>query len=207
MKKFLYKIKAKFLTIFGDIRISKYPPFLFYDDISYEMTGEHIRQAISVCKPGDIVLRGYDSYLDSFFIASSRSYSHAGVVVDNGKIIHSISPKVTKTDLIDFMQCDRIVVLRPCKHTASAVAKAEKYLKDDTPYDFGFTHGSESLYCFELAACCYPKLQIEKLTASILFGLIKKKEPVYLSDSFFNSKDLKIVFEYNPKYNIDYIKD
>ena len=207
MRKLLYKIKAKLLTIFGDIRMSKYPPFLFYDDIAYKMTGEHIRQALSVCRPGDIILRGYDSYLDSLFITSSRGYSHAGLAVDDGKIIHSISPKVTKTDLIDFMQCDRIAVVRPCKHNASAVAKAEKFLKDDTPYDFGFTHGSESLYCFELAACCYPKLKIEKMTASILFGLIKKSEKVYLSDSFFGSDDMKIVFEYNPKYGIDYVKE
>jgi len=31
MKKALYKIWAKFLTAFGNIRISKYIPWLYYD--------------------------------------------------------------------------------------------------------------------------------------------------------------------------------
>lgn len=202
----LYKIKSKFLDLFGNIRISKYPPFVYYDDTVFAMDGEHIKKALNIAKPGYVILRGYDCYLDGLFIKSSRKYSHAGLVVENGKVIHAVSPNVEKIDMIDFMQCDRIAILKPRKYLNGAVAIAKKYLKENVPYDFGFTHGEETLYCFELAACCYPKLSIKKKIASILCGLIKKKEPVYLSDSFFDSKDFELVYEFNPRYNIDYCK-
>lgn len=206
MKKILYKLKSKFLTIFGDIRVSKFPPFIFYDDINFAVKGKELRDILSVCKPGDIVLRGYDSYLDSKFIKSSRKYSHAGIVSDKKHIIHAIAPNVTKVDILDFCYCDRIAILRPKKDKTGAIIKAKKFLKNNIPYDFNFTHGRETLYCFELAACCYPRLRLQKKSASILFGLIKKKEQVYLSDSFLDSEDFELVYEYNPKFNIKYKK-
>jgi len=69
-----------------------------------------------------------------------------------------------------------------------------------------FSHGCETLYCFELAYECYKQLDIKKKTATAIFGLIKKKEPVVLSDSFFESKDFELVFEYNPRFNLDFRK-
>lgn len=204
MKKFLYKIKSKFLTFFGDIRFSKLPPFLFYDDIEFAVHGNKIKEIMDILEPGDVILRGYDHYLDGLFIKSSRKYSHAGLYAGNGFIIHAVAPNVTKQHVIDFCNCDRIAVVRPSKYTASAIKMARKFLKDNIKYDFNFEHGKETLYCFELAACCYPKLQVDKKKVSIFGGLIKKKEPVYLSDSFFESKDFKLVYEYNPRFNIDF---
>jgi hypothetical protein len=207
MKKLLYKIKAKFLDIFGNIRISKLPPFLFYDDVVYKMNGDRIRDVLKVSKPGDVILRGFDSYLDSMFVPSTRRYSHAGIIVENGKVIHSVSPCVEKIDLIDFMQCDRIAIARPSRNVRNALKTAKEFLRNKTPYDFSFSCGESALYCFELAAYCYPKLNVEKKTASIFHGLIKKSEKVYLSDSFFDSKDFTVVYEYNPKFGIDYISN
>ena len=204
IKRLLYAVKSRFLTVFGNIRTSKYPPFLFYDDVAFAMDGQHIRSALETAKPGDIVLRGYDSYLDSAFISSSRKYSHAGIVVKNGKVVHATAPNVCEIDLIDFMHCDRIAIVRPRKYRAAAVKIAERFRNEKTPYDFAFTHGDASLYCFELASYCYPKIHIEKRKATAMFGLIRKSEPVYLSDSFFSSKDMDIVFEYNPRFNIDF---
>lgn len=40
MKKLLKKIWTKFLTTFGDIRISKFPPFLYYDTVDYKVKGD-----------------------------------------------------------------------------------------------------------------------------------------------------------------------
>jgi hypothetical protein len=68
MKKTIYKIWSKFLTIFGNIRISKYFPWLYYDTTNPRITGEIIFKMLDVIKPGDIILRGWDSYLDSKFI-------------------------------------------------------------------------------------------------------------------------------------------
>ena len=113
MKKFLYKIWSKFLTVFGDIRYSKYPPFLFYDDVDFAVSGYKVEKIMDVIEPGDVILRGYDSYLDSLFIKSSKKYSHAGVYIGNNEMIHAVAPNVSKEHIIDFCNCDRIVVLRP----------------------------------------------------------------------------------------------
>ena len=206
MKKFLYRMKAKFLTFFGNIRYSKYPPFVFYDDIDFAMKGKRVEEVKAVLQKGDILLRGYDSYLDSLFIRSSRGYSHAGVYVGNDEVIHAVAPAVDKTHVIDFCQCDRIAVLRPSKGVTKAIATAKSFLKNKVFYDFSFAAGAQALYCFELAAYCYPRLSLLKKTATALFGLLKKKEKVYLSDSFFESPDFSLVYEYNPKFGINFRK-
>ena len=206
MKRLLHKIKAKFLTIFGDIRYSKYPPFVFYDDIDFAMKGGKIECVAEMLKRGDVLLRGYDKYLDGLFIKSSRGYSHAGIYIGNGQVVHATAPSVGKVHIIDFCQCDRLAVLRPSKGTTKAVSTAKRFLKDGIPYDFNFASGAQSLYCFELVACCYPGLSLVKKTATALFGLMRKRDKVFLSDSFLESKDFSLVFEFNPKFNIDFKK-
>lgn len=57
--------------------------------------------------------------------------------------------------------CDKICILRPKDRTVDAIAKARKFLEEDTPYDFAYKRGSSALYCFELCAECYPDLQIK----------------------------------------------
>lgn len=206
MKKSLYRIWSKFLTVFGDIRYSKYPPFLFYDDVNFAVSGDKIEKIMNIIEPGDVVLRGFDSYIDSLFIKSSKKYSHAGVYVGGDEIIHAIAPNVSKDHLIDFCHCDRIAILRPSKDVENGINTAKKFYEEKVDYDFIFSEqgvGKSSLYCFELAAYCYKNLEIEKMKATALFGLIKKKEKVYLSDSFFNSKDFKLVYECNPRFNIE----
>ena len=202
MKKLLYRIKVWFLTWFGNIRVSPYFPFLYYDDTKFAVSGSEIADIMEIAEPGDVLLRGYDSYLDSFFIKSSRKYSHAGIYVGNDRIIHAVAPNVTSEHLIDFCGCDRVAVLRPRKGCRHAIATAKRFLKNNVPYDFNFTHGKESLYCFELAAECYGKLELHKKTATALFGLLKKREKVFLSDSFFESKDFTLVYEHNPRFGI-----
>lgn len=80
---------------------------------------------------------------------------------------------------------------------------ANDFLKRVTPYDFMFKRGSSALYCFELAKECYPNLDVRTVEKTAFFGVFKKD--VVLSESFFNSKDFKLIFEYNPKFYIDFI--
>lgn len=40
MKKTIYKLWSKFLTMFGNIKIFKWPMFFIYDPSEYEITGE-----------------------------------------------------------------------------------------------------------------------------------------------------------------------
>ena len=202
MGKLIYRLKASFLTFFGDIRYSKYPPFLFYDDVDFSVKGGNVEALMKLLKNGDVLMRGFDSYVDSFFIRSSRGYSHAGIYSGNGEVIHATAPKVAKEHLIDFCRCDRIAVLRPRKGVTKALSLARKFLKNGVFYDFSYTAGNSALYCFELAACCYQNLSISKKKATALFGMLRKKEKVYLSDSFLESKDFTLVYEFNPKFGI-----
>lgn len=205
ISKFFSWIKTKFLTIFGDIKVFSHPMFIVYDPSYYKMTGEKIRNAEKLLKPGDVICRGYDNYLDSYFIAMSSPdlFSHAGVYVGNNTVIHAMSPHVRKDDVIDFMLCDRIAIYRPKRGVKRAIKKAWKFYDDVVPYDFDFKIGNSSLYCFELAAKCYDFLNIPTFKASHLFGLIKRV--VFFASSFEQSEDFIKIFEYNPKREVDFI--
>ena len=205
MKKFFYKIWAKFLTIFGDIKIFKWPMFFVYDDSDFGITGEKTIEIMEVLQPGDIVLRGFDHYCDSKFIPDPLCYSHGAIYIGDNKVIHVMAEGVMKTDMVEFTRCDRIAIFRPNKYQKRAISRAKKFLRDDVPYDFIFENNASALYCFELCSNCYDKLDIPKKTISKLFGLIKK-ENVILAESFFDSKDFDCIFQYNPKFNIDFRK-
>ena len=198
---FLYKILAKFLTGFGSIKVFKFPMFIVYDPSYFKMDGVHVRKALSVLKPGDVILRGYDNYLDGWFIDDEFKYSHGAIYIGNNQIVHAVAEGVSKIDVLDFMQCDRICIFRPAACQEEAIEKAEKFVEDNIPYDFIFQKGDSALYCFELAAECYKKLNVQKIKIKKLFGLLHKN--VYLARSFRDNDNFKCVFEYNPRFNID----
>lgn len=74
-------------------------------------------------------------------------------------------------------------------------------MKDNVPYDFYFNSGTSALYCFELVAECYPKLNVHKIDFKKMFGLLKRR--TYLADSFRENSNFTTVFEYNPRHGID----
>lgn len=204
MSKFLYTIWSKFLTFFGDIKVFRFPLFFVYDPDDFEVTGNKVLEIMEVIKPGDIILRGYNRYLDGKFIPDKLKFSHGAIYVGKNKIIHAVAEGVSETNIVEFCQCDRIAIFRPKKFQNAAIKQAKKYMREHTPYDFGFSNGVSALYCFELCGECYDKLNIPRLTVSKFFGLIKKKN-VFLAESFFKSKDLKCIMHFNPKFNIDLV--
>lgn len=163
-------------------------------------------------EPGDILLRGYNKYADGKLIEvcgidMSKSvigggWSHGAIYAGKNKVIHAVAEGVSETNIIDFTRCDRICIFRPAKMQAAGIRNAKKFLKQKVAYDFGYTHGASALYCFELAALSYPKLRIPKFNMKKLFGLLRKDD-VYLAQSFLNSPDCKLVFCWNPKYEVD----
>lgn len=136
-------------------------------------------------------MRKFDSCADSKFIPSE--YSHGAVYVGDNKIIHAVAKGVSEIDAVSFCMCDKICVLRPRAGARNAIAKAKKFAKDKVPYDFAYKRNSSALYCFELCAECYPKLDIKPKVAMIFFGLLRKKN-VYLAESFTSSPDFKMIF-------------
>lgn len=184
MKDAWYRVKAKLLTIFGDIKYSKYPPLLYYCPVTFKVSGSLTRETMLLLKPGDLVLRGNNCYLDSLFIPGA--YSHTGIYTGGGSIIHAVAEGVVECDVIDFLRCDRFIVLRPNSGTDYAVSLAKSYLKSQTPYDFSFQREhpirDDRLYCHELGAACYPDFNVKRLVPRF-FGLIKGR-PAFLAESF-----------------------
>lgn len=192
MKKLIYKIWSKFLIIFGELKIVKWFPWIQYDPIEYKMSADKIRRVLSLVKPGDVLLRRYDGYVDNVFI--DGKYSHAGIYVGNDMIIHAVNPTVSEIDVIDFCRCDNICILRPTSGQTHAMSVARKYLADCVTYDFNYQPTDEAIYCFELCAKCYPNLDIKMFDVKYIFGLLRRT--AYLGKSFIESPDFTIVEEF-----------
>ena len=155
MKKIFYKLWSGFLTVFGNIKVFRFPLWLVYDPDDFEITGEKTAQMLNMLEPGDIVVRGFKHYADGKFIPSRTGWSHGAIYVGDWKIVHAVSSGVGYIDAIEFARCDRIAILRPRKNKRKAVRKARDFAKKNVPYDFGFRNGVSALYCFELCGECY----------------------------------------------------
>ncbi len=116
MKNFFYKLWAKFLTLFGDIKLFKWPMFIVYDDSEFGITGEKTIEIMEVLEPGDIILRGFENYADGMFIPDPLSFSHGSIYIGNNKVIHAMAEGVMKTDIVEFTRCDRIAIFRPRRY-------------------------------------------------------------------------------------------
>lgn len=199
-----------FLTKLGDVKVFKWPMFLVYDPDDYQVTGNEIAAVESVLKPGDVLCRGYNHYLDSKFIPqksgntwdgkfAGRGWSHGAIYVGNQTVIHAVAEGVEKIHLLDFLKCDRVAVLRPSKGARRACGEAKRCV--GLGYDFGFNAGDAvSLYCFELVAVCYPGICFGKFEVSKLFGLLKRD--VYLAQSFFDCESMRLLYVHNPASGI-----
>ncbi len=177
--KLIGKIWQGFLTILGDVKVFPFPMFVVYDPSSYRVKGYHTREAIKCLRPGDVVVRRYCNYLDGWFIPGK--YSHSGIYVGDGTIVHAIAEDVQRIDVIDFLRCDGFCILRQNSANASlkAVEMAETLV--GSHYDFSFRDDNGAYYCHELVAVCYASLGIQKKDARIL-GI--KVKPRYLASSF-----------------------
>jgi hypothetical protein len=90
-----------------------------------------MRTVIERVRPGDVLVRGYDAYLDGKLIPGL--FSHAGIylgrttdadrcaapaahrerlTLGEQTVIHAIAEGVLTEDVLDFCRCDRLVVLR-----------------------------------------------------------------------------------------------
>lgn len=156
MRKLFNYCRNKVLTVFGDIHINRHFPWIpYYKPEGYSICGEHIRKLLEICKPGDVLLRGYDDYFDGLLIGK---WSHAALIFDETRVIHAIAEGVKMDDLLDFFKTDRIMVLRPIKLTPEELKKVrDKALyKLGTRYDFGFNFNNpKELCCTELVYHCF----------------------------------------------------
>lgn len=174
----LKKIQEAFLRTFGDIKVFKWPLFILYDPGSYKVKGEDMRQVIERIEPGDILVRGYDNYLDGFFIPGS--FSHAGLylgpVTDDDRrfltpgvngssfktgrqmVIHSMAEGVFMEDILNFCRCDRMAIMRfPREMKAAApvpanVARADHFTPEEQTLSDRLGRGEPVLFAEALPA-------------------------------------------------------
>lgn len=90
-EKFGYALKETFLRFFGDLKFFGEQPRLFvlphllittsiggallYDPRSYQVKGSDMRKAMADIQPGDILVRGFDNYVDGNFIPGFSAMS------------------------------------------------------------------------------------------------------------------------------------
>lgn len=197
MSEFLYNIWSKFLTYFGQIKVLTFHhlSILAYDPDPFVVTGKDIVEIMELVQPGDVVLRGFNKYLDGRFIPDERGYSHAGLYVGNNEVIHSASPCVGTIHLIDFCEADRIMVLRPKEGAVEAIATARRKL--GVPYDFNYETDIGKLYCFELISVCYPQAEMKTHQVKQMLGLVKRD--CYIAKSIYENPFFKEIYERNEK--------
>ncbi len=193
MNSLVYALKRRALTIFGDIKIFRWPFFLVYHPASFRVKGSHTRRIIETVRPGDVLMRSYVNYLDGFFIPKGESgCSHSGIYIGENKVVHSIAEGSTLDDIIDFCRADKIIVLRPAGGQEWALEHARRCVDDRIPYDFNFEPGPGKYYCHEFTASCYPDLDIQPLSRKV-FGLIASPR-AFLADSFYTNGNFTPVY-------------
>lgn len=192
MSHLFYEFKRIALTIFGDIKIFRWPFFIIYQPTSFRIKGSDTRKIMESIRPGDVVMRAYDDYLDGYFIPKGQSgCSHSGLYIGDNTMVHSIAEGSTLIDIIDFCRTDKIIILRPDSGQEWAIEHARKCADENIQYNFNFVPGTGKYYCHEFTASCYPHLDIQFLSRKVL-GLFSSPM-AFLADSFYvNSHFTKV---------------
>lgn len=194
MKEWLYRKYKAFLTWFGDIYFATKPPLV---------KAEHIRRLLLQVRIGDVICRGYNYYLDSYFIPGD--YSHSGLVVGELAMMHSVAEGVVPIDIIDFIKdCDAFILLRPGltdNETSKVVDRAFWHNhQNKTEYDFTFKDPNK-FYCHEFTVDCLNYGGIEILPTEKDFGVwpLKFKRVLFLAQNLIDA--CSIEYEFNPEEN------
>jgi uncharacterized protein YycO len=148
------KIPKKLIKLTGDIYLHKYPMFIVYKPDQHRLKGDKIREILNTIQPGDILLRRFDSYLNT--ILTPGFWGHAGLYIGNNSIIHSIGKGVIEEDILNFCRTDSLAVLNAnviFKVKNNAIKNIKK-LKG-SKYDFKFNSNDDKYYCTELIDVVY----------------------------------------------------
>lgn len=192
---FLYSFQKHVFGFIGDIKWSGIAhPFWFTINASgYKLKGEHYRKLIKRLKPGDILIRRFEGYVDKWFIPGF--WNHTSLYIgDDGEnkeqVVHAVSEGVIQEDLLNFMRTDHMLVLRLAedkeeKGAQNAIAKAKSIV--GSPYDFGFDFKDTNRFsCTELVAYCYP---------GIIQGKKRFGKETIVADDFYNCSKLTKIWD------------
>jgi hypothetical protein len=159
-KKIKFNLLKTILKPFGNWQVFKYPFFLLVGDTHYQIKGPEQRVIIDKLKGGDILLRRYDKYLSGLLIPGY--YTHAAFYKGSNKVIHALGDGVVSEDILTFLRCDAVAILRVSKEVSpkdvqTAMLNAKELLGEE--YDWAFDYeDEESLSCTEFVAKCYEEV-------------------------------------------------
>lgn len=125
-------LAGKFWNVLGDIKVSKMPFFMIYRPRSFALKGSHTREVMKLVKPGDILVRSFNHYLNNYFMPGTfkhvgfylsevneqhlKQFAHVEHLTEfkTGRqmVIHSIGNQIFLEDLIDFCRCDGLAIMR-----------------------------------------------------------------------------------------------
>jgi len=181
----LYDMKASVISWFADIRIYK-GGFVLFGPSSYQLKGNTMRQILNQIQPGDILLRRYSHYVGSLLI--SGYFSHAAIYVGDNEIIHMLGDGIDKEDILVFLRCDGIALLRPKtpELAQKIVQNAKMYFDLRIRYDYDFnTRDSDKFYCTEF---------VDKCADNIVLKSLKKRKAI-IPDDFLNETLFDIIWK------------
>jgi len=194
MNKIIYSIQKKLFSFIGDIKWSgfKRPFWLTINAIGYQIKGEHYRELTQLLKPGDVLIRRFEGYIDKIFIPGW--WNHMGIYIGDDKqkkeqIVHAVSEGVIQEDILNFLRTDHVAILRIKKNhenlSKNAVEKAKQIV--GKPYDFNFDFANcDSFSCTELANYCYN---------NIISGSKRLGKKIIVADDFYYSSKFESVWD------------
>jgi hypothetical protein len=151
-----YKIKSKAIGWFGNVQVFKYPFFMLFGHTAYKIKGTDQREILNVIKPGDVLLRRYDHYLSGLMIPGY--FTHAAIYVGDNEVIHLLGSGICKEDILTFLRCDNIMLLRFKNEPVvnEAITAAYEQLDKGVEYDYDFdTDKPDKFYCTEFVDFCF----------------------------------------------------
>ena len=184
MKKLIYSIKSKIIYFFAHIRLY-WLGFILFGDPSHKIKGPHMRAILNVLQPGDVLLRRFSNTLGSML--TPGYFSHAAFYAGDNKVIHMLGEGIVEEDILTFMCCDDVAVLRPPVGLIDqATQRAKMYLNFDIEYDYYFDTVSKSrFYCTEF---------VDNLFDYPVKSIIKENNAI-LPDDFLDAADFfKVVW-------------
>jgi len=145
-----------FINFICDVYIYKNPMFFIYKPKMHKVKGNEIRQILDEIRAGDILLRSFDGYLNTFF--TPGFWSHAGIYIGNNTVAHSVREGVIKEDILDYCRTDSVALLRLKDYyhfnEESLLKYVEECVTNEVEYDYEFKDNNGKVYCTEFVNIC-----------------------------------------------------
>jgi len=163
-----YYITSNVIWFLSDIQLYPWPLFCIFRTHGYRVNAEQTRRVFTFIRPGDILLRRFDKYLGTRFIPGY--FTHSALYVGDlslsepDRIVHALGEGVIKEDLLKFLRCDDIVVIRPNleeEEIKKVVAFALNHIGALYDFDFDFNNNVK-FSCTEFVYACFKEFK-EKL--------------------------------------------